>query len=68
MFIGEVSPILQELMAQPLAFLGGFTSGVLRLKLDEDPLKSWLESQQVSPPSSSKPPERPSGPQSITID
>jgi hypothetical protein len=44
----ELQPIFQEFVSQPLAFLGGLTSGLLRLNLDEDPLKSWLEQQGVS--------------------
>lgn len=48
MFLDELSPFLQELTRQPVAFLGGFVSGVLRLNLDEDPVKSWLNSQDVT--------------------
>jgi hypothetical protein len=44
----ELQPIFQELISQPLAFFGGLTSGLLRLELDEDPLKSWLEQQGIS--------------------
>ncbi len=45
MFFSELSPILQELLQQPMAFSGGFFSGLLKLKLDEDPLASWLDQQ-----------------------
>ena len=48
MFITELQPILKELVHQPLAFAGGFVSGLLRVKLTEDPLKSWLEKQGVT--------------------
>jgi hypothetical protein len=48
MFITELQPILKELVHQPIAFAGGFVSGLLRLKLVDDPLKSWLEKQGVT--------------------
>lgn len=71
MFLDELSPFLQELTRQPVAFLGGFVSGVLRLNLDEDPVRSWLNKQDVdvseddSVPGGSAPT---SGPQQISID
>lgn len=71
MFLEELSPFLQELTRQPVAFVGGFVSGVLRLNLDEDPVKSWLNKQNVTVPA----PEadfnnsgNASGPQKISID
>lgn len=42
MFITELIPIAKELAQQPVAFMGGFVSGVLKLNLSEDPLKQWL--------------------------
>ncbi|MDB9525852.1 hypothetical protein PN498_07635 [Oscillatoria sp. CS-180] len=71
MFLDELSPFLQELARQPVAFLGGFVSGVLRLDLDEDPVKSWLNNQNVSVSddddfSNGSGPT--SGPQQISID
>jgi hypothetical protein len=68
MLFNELSPLVQEFLQQPTAFLGGFVSGLLGLDLQEDPLKSWLERQTStqSPPPSSPPP--PSGPQRIAID
>ena len=45
MFFSELSPIFQELLQQPMAFSGGFFSGLLKLRLDEDPLASWLDQQ-----------------------
>lgn len=47
MFLDELTPFLQELARQPVAFVGGFVSGVLRLDLAEDPVKSWLNNQDV---------------------
>lgn len=41
----ELSPLGQEILGNPTAFLGGFFAGVLRLNLAEDPVKSWLEKQ-----------------------
>lgn len=45
MFLDEASPILKELIQQPLAFVSGFCSGVFRLNLSDDPVKSWLDRQ-----------------------
>jgi hypothetical protein len=65
----ELNPIVQEFLNQPIAFLGGFTSGILRLNLTDDPLKSWLSQQGFTPnssQSSSQPKDK--SPQSIMID
>ncbi len=72
MFLQELSPLFEELVQKPVAFMGGFTSGLLRLDLSQDPVKSWLQKQSggatssnpTDPPSSSNG----SGPQSISID
>lgn len=48
MFLDELQPLLKEFLQQPLAFTNGFASGILRLKLSEDPLKSWLQQQGVT--------------------
>ena len=48
MFIEELKPVARELCQQPIAFAGGFVSGVLRLKLTDDPLKKWLQKQGVT--------------------
>jgi hypothetical protein len=45
MFIDELSPIFKEFTQHPISFLGGFFSGVLRLSLADDPVKSWLDQQ-----------------------
>ena len=45
MFIDELTPIFKEFTQHPLSFMGGFVSGVLRLNLADDPVKSWLEEQ-----------------------
>ncbi|TVU15127.1 hypothetical protein EJB05_38630 [Eragrostis curvula] len=34
--------ILREAMKEPVAFMGGVFAGLLRLDLNEDPLKEWL--------------------------
>ena len=69
MFLSELSPIFKELIQQPLAFTGGFFSGMLRLKSHEEPLASWLSKQGFDPYnpdiSSTKNSE---GPQSISIE
>lgn len=48
MFLDELSPIWQELSQQPVALLSGFLSGVFRLNLSDDPVKSWLDQQSGS--------------------
>ncbi|MEM7793069.1 MAG: hypothetical protein AAF579_01290 [Cyanobacteria bacterium P01_C01_bin.118] len=45
MFLDELTPIVQEVLGQPVAFLGGFASGLFKLNLADDPVKSWLENQ-----------------------
>lgn len=68
----ELTPIFKEFAQDPIAFLGGFVSSVLRLNLSEDPVKTWLE-KETGTPVSSETSDRDnngssSGPQSITID
>jgi hypothetical protein len=48
MFLNELSPLVRELAQQPVAFLGGFVSGLLRLDLGEDPVRSWLDRQATA--------------------
>lgn len=71
----ELTPVLKELTQYPIAFLGGFVSGLLRVKLSDDPVKSWLEEQGASSAVTSNPDDdgkrnggNGSGPQSISID
>jgi hypothetical protein len=68
----ELQPILQELTREPIAFLGGFFSGLLKLNLNDDPVKAWLEKQGGVTGSSSSDSKNNNGnsggPQSITID
>ena len=45
MFLDEFSPVVKELTQYPVAFLGGFFSGIFRLNLSDDPVKTWLEKQ-----------------------
>ncbi|MEC4807187.1 MAG: hypothetical protein SAJ12_17035 [Jaaginema sp. PMC 1079.18] len=69
MFLDELTPIAQELLQQPVAFMGGFFSGVFRLNVAEEPLKSWLEQQGATvtaTPYESNGNSK--GPQSIAID
>lgn len=72
MFLDELTPVFKELTQQPAAFLGGFFSGVFRLNLADDPVKSWLDEQAGSTSyttaSSSNANGKTSGPQSISID
>jgi len=71
MFISELTPLGQEFIQQPVAFVGGFLAGVFRLSLDEDPLKSWLVEQGAAPARPSAATDSSNhngGPQSIAID
>ncbi len=45
MFFSELTPVLQKFVQQPIAFTGGFVSGILKLKLNEQPLSDWLAKQ-----------------------
>ncbi len=70
MFMDELMPVLKGLAQHPIAFMGGFFSGLLRLNLEDDPVKSWLDKQTGV--SYTSPDEvqngKSSGPQSISID
>ncbi|XP_027367315.1 UPF0426 protein At1g28150, chloroplastic [Abrus precatorius] len=35
-------PIAKEALKEPVAFLGGMFAGILRLDLNEEPLKEWV--------------------------
>lgn len=60
----ELTPILKELSKEPIAFCSGFMSGLLKLNLTDDPVKSWLEKEAgFTATTTSK-----KGPQSIDID
>ncbi|HEY9737323.1 MAG TPA: hypothetical protein V6D06_13610 [Trichocoleus sp.] len=50
MFLDELTPVVRELIGHPTAFLGGFVSGLLRLNLADEPVKSWLEQQGGAAP------------------
>lgn len=72
MFLDELMPMAKELIQQPIAFTGGFFSGLLRLNLHEEPVKTWIDEQAGStsyttPPASATP-GKSTGPQSISID
>ena len=72
MFVDELTPFVRELAGQPVAFLGGVFSGLFRLDLSEDPVKSWLSKQGASPAAGSEAPgtnaSSSKGPQSIDIE
>ena len=67
----ELKPIFEGFTQQPIAFLGGFVSGILKLNLSDDPVKTWLSQEGATVPSTSSPSEPTNGnkgPQSITIE
>ncbi|MBC6430930.1 hypothetical protein FM036_08870 [Nostoc sp. HG1] len=72
MFITELSPIFKEFIQHPASFVGGLFSGVLRLNLADDPVKSWLDQQIRSNSYTSITTDahngKASGPQQISID
>ncbi|MBE9068336.1 hypothetical protein IQ260_16920 [Leptolyngbya cf. ectocarpi LEGE 11479] len=68
MFLDELTPIVQEILGQPVAFLSGFASGLLKLDLSDDPVKSWLENQGADVSSQSDDDDAGKGPQKISID
>ena len=70
MFLDELNPIIKELIQQPIAFLGGFCSGVLRLNLSDDPVQTWLQKQTGSTYTVTNTTDngKSNGPQSISIE
>lgn len=68
MFLTELAPAFQKLIQQPLAFTGGFVSGVLHLNLNEEPLSKWLEQQGYSSTGNFVNTNNSDRPQSINID
>jgi len=68
MFLNELTPLVKELVGQPVAFLGGFVSGLLRLNLADDPVKNWLDQHADSAVGSVSTNGRNTRPQSIDID
>lgn len=68
MFLDELTPIVQELLGQPVAFFGGFASGLLKINLNDDPVKSWLENQGANVDDQSDDDTNGKGPQTISID
>lgn len=69
MFLDELKPLFSELLKQPIAFMGGFVSGSLGLKLQEEPLSSWLSKQTEAKNTADNSSDRDDrGPQSIDIE
>ena len=66
MFLTELSPAFQKFIQQPIAFAGGFISGVLHLNPNEEPLSQWLEKQGYN--STTTTTNNSDRPQSIDID
>ena len=69
MFLDELTPLVQEILGQPVAFLGGFASGLLKINLSDDPVKSWLTDQGASVTDENQDDDNSGkGPQTISID
>ena len=54
MVLNELTPFIKVLTKEPAAFCSGFISGVLRLNLTDDPVKTWLEKQAGFTPTGSQ--------------
>ena len=72
MFVTELEPLFKQLTQHPVSFLGGFFSGMLRLNLSDEPVKSWIEqhlgSTTYTSSTNGEQNGKTSGPQSISID
>jgi hypothetical protein len=69
MLFDELKPILKEITKEPVAFCSGFVSGVLRLNLTDDPVKTWLEKQAgFTPTPSTTDSDSRTSPKSIEIE
>jgi hypothetical protein len=69
MFLDELVPVFKELTGHPVAFLGGFVSGLLRLNLAEEPVRSWLDQQAGSSSyTATSASSNGNGPQTISIE
>lgn len=68
MFLTELTPLAQKLLQQPIAFAGGFCSGLFKLDLGEEPLSVWLEKQGHNSNDDDQGNGNSSGPQSISIE
>lgn len=72
MFLDELTPLFQEFVSKPVAFMGGFASGLFRLDLNDDPVKSWLDNKggphDYSSSTDHSSNQNGGGPQSITIE
>jgi len=72
MFIDELTPIFKQFIQHPGSFTGGFFSGLLRLHLADEPVKSWLvqhlNSNNQTTFATDAHNGKAGGPQSISID
>ena len=72
MFLDELNPLFQEVIQKPLAFTGGFVSGVLKLNPESDPLMGWISQTTgidfSTPGSTSNNDDTNNGPQTIDIE
>jgi hypothetical protein len=68
MFLTELSPLLRECLAQPIAFVGGVVAGALRLNLQDEPVRTWLAKQGTAPVHTAPTADHDSAPQSIDIE
>lgn len=66
----DANTLLKEFFQNPIPFVAGFVAGALKIDLEQDPVKQWMEQRGVdfshAAPSEKDAPK--SGPQNITID
>ena len=68
--MNELNPLIQEMINKPLAFAGGFVSGLLRLNPETDPFATYLCKDASGETSTENKGDRTngSGPQTIDIE
>ncbi len=66
----DSNTLVSEFFQNPIPFLAGFVAGVLKIDLEQDPVKQWMEQRGVdfSHTGNSEKDAPKSGPQNITID
>ncbi len=64
----DSNTLLTEFFQNPIPFMAGFVAGVLKIDLEQDPVKQWMEQRGVDFSQVSQKDAPKSGPQNITID
>lgn len=64
----DSNTLLTEFFQNPIPFMAGFVAGVLKIDLEQDPVKQWMEQRGVDFSQVAQKDAPKSGPQNITID